>query len=191
MLSITYILYAATLLVAAYSVFRKIVRKDYLEHGRLKWSSSLLQLLIFFGLMCFPYVYNPIEWQFFWEIDITSDPGYVLAGFTLIILGFAVAFGTMFWFGLGRAFGVKTSGIIQSGPYRYSRNPQILGGYLLVIGISMQWPSLYSFGWVILYGVVSHMMILTEEEYLSKQYREAYTQYCKEVPRYLLLRKRG
>ena len=96
----------------------------------------------------------------------------------------------MFWFGLGRAFGVKTSGIIQSGPYRYSRNPQILGGYLLVIGISMQWPSLYSFGWVILYGVVSHMMILTEEEYLSKQYGEAYTQYCKEVPRYLLLRKR-
>ncbi|NCF69480.1 MAG: hypothetical protein GWP61_26305 [Chloroflexi bacterium] len=76
--------------------------------------------------------------------------------FLLIILGFAVAFGTMFWFGLRRAFGFKSNGLICSGPYRYSRNPQILGGYLLVIGVSLQRPSLYALLWTALYAIIGH-----------------------------------
>ena len=106
--------------------------------------------------------------------------------FLLIILGFAVAFGTMFWFGLRRAFGFKSNGLICSGPYRYSRNPQILGGYLLVIGVSLQRPSLYALLWTALYAIIGHMMIRTEEEFLTQQYGAAYTQYCKQVSRYLV-----
>ena len=189
MLLVVYFLFATILLTAAYIVFRRIVRKDYLERGNLTWMSSLLQLLIFAALMYFPCLYNPLEWPWFWKIDISSDPDYVIVGFILIILGFVIAFGTMFWFGLRRAFGILASGIIRSGPYRLSRNPQILGGYLLVIGVSMQWPSLYSLGWVILYGIIGHMMIITEEEYLSIRYGEEYVEYCDEVPRYLGLKR--
>ena len=99
--------------------------------------------------------------------------------------GFVVAFGTMAWFGLRRAFGVQASGLVQSGPYRLSRNPQILGGYLLVLGVALQSPSLYSLGWIILYGIIGHMMIVTEEEYLAREYGTAYERYAEEVPRYL------
>jgi hypothetical protein len=49
----------ATLLMAAYIVFRKLVRRDYLIKGRLTWLSSLLHLLIFAALMCTPYLYIP------------------------------------------------------------------------------------------------------------------------------------
>jgi len=175
--------FVALLLLAAYIVFRKIVRRDYLTKGGLTWLSSLLQLLIFVALMCFPYLYNPPEWPWFWKLD--GATWNFITGFGLIILGFFVAFGTMLWFGLPRAFGFKSSGIIHTGPYRLSRNPQIIGGYLLVIGASLQWSSFYSLLWIALYGITAHMMIVTEEEYLSQQYGASYTQYCEGVARYL------
>lgn len=157
---------------------------NYLVKGNLTWSSSLLQLVVFAGLVCFPYLYNPPNWPSFWNQVVTLGSWYVYLGFGLLILGFVVAFGTMYWFGMRRAFGIQTYGLIRTGPYRFSRNPQIVGGYLLVIGVSLQWPSLYSLGWIMLYGIIGHMMIVTEEEYLKEQYGEAYDQYCEVVPRY-------
>ena len=47
------------LLAFAYVVFRVIVRREYRLHGRLTGWSSILQLLVFAGLMAFPYLVNP------------------------------------------------------------------------------------------------------------------------------------
>jgi protein-S-isoprenylcysteine O-methyltransferase Ste14 len=185
MLPVLYLCFASFLLFSAYIVFRKRVRRDYLERGRLTPLSSLLQLLVFVALMCFPYLYNPPGWDWFWKVDLSTDPWYRAIGLALIIAGFVVAFGTMGWFGLRRAFGVQASGLVQTGTYRFSRNPQILGGYLLVLGVALQWPSLYSLGWIILYGVIAHMMIVTEEEYLTREYGSAYDRYVEDVPRYI------
>lgn len=179
-----YLFSAALLLFAAYVVFRKVVRREYLTKGELSWPVSLLQLLIFIGLMSLPYLFYPPEWANFW--DFGDNPTWnIHLGFFLIVLGFVVAFGTMVWFGMGRAFGRQRAELIHSGPYRWSRNPQILGGYLLVIGTAiLRSPSLYTLSWIILYGVIVHMMILTEEEYLQIQFGEVYDQYCAQVPRY-------
>ena len=182
---VLYLFYASLLLLSAYVVFRKRVRRDYLEQGRLTPLSSFLQLLVFVGLMCFPYLYNPPGWDRFWKVALTTDPWNRVIGLVLIIAGFVVAFGTMGWFGLRRAFGIQASGLVQSGPYHFSRNPQILGGYLLVLGVALQWPSWYSLGWIFLYAIIGHMMIVTEEEYLKREYGTAYDRYVEEVPRYL------
>ena len=82
----------------------------------------------------------------------------------------------MAWFGIGKAFGMNVSELTKQGPYKVSRNPQILGGYLLVIGTTVQWLSQYSFGWVVLYAIIGHWMILTEEEHLSRIYGKEYKQ---------------
>ena len=92
----------------------------------------------------------------------------------------------MAWFGLRRAFGLETQEFISTGLYRITRNPQILGGYLLVIGVAVQWPSWYAVVWIVLYGVIGHWMILSEEEHLQKVFGNEYTLYCEQVPRYLL-----
>jgi protein-S-isoprenylcysteine O-methyltransferase Ste14 len=110
---------------------------------------------------------------------------YQLIGLILIGLGFIVAFGTMAWFGIGKAFGLKVEGITRQGPYKISRNPQILGGYLLVIGTAVQRPSLYALGWLLMYALIAHWMIITEEEHLSRLFGEEYQRYCSQVPRYL------
>jgi protein-S-isoprenylcysteine O-methyltransferase Ste14 len=181
---VLFLVSASLLLLAAFLVFRRSVRRDYLTYGRLTPLSSILQLLLFGAYFCFPYLYNPPEWSWFWMLDGPSGHPMMITGLVLISLGFVLAFGAMFWFGIRRAFGLEVTGLIRSGPYRHSRNPQVLGGYPLVIGSVVQWPSWYALGWVILYAVICHMMIRTEEEHLAAQFGDEYRRFCREVPRY-------
>ena len=181
-----FLLLVFLLLGAAYIVFRVIVRREYCLRGKLTWFISTLQLLIFAGLMGFPYLFNPPEWAVFWSFAGPTSLQQQIVGLVIIILGFVVAFGTMGWFGLRWAFGFETQRLIINGPYRLTRNPQILGGYLLVIGVTVQWFSWYSVAWIAMYGLIGHWMILTEEEHLQRTLGESYKNYCKRVPRYLL-----
>ena len=90
----------------------------------------------------------------------------------------------MFWFGLRRAFGLEVEGIIRIGPYRFTRNPQMLGGWLMVLGVLVYLPSVYNLGWVLIWAVIGHWMVTTEETHLRRVFGEEYEQYCKETPRY-------
>ena len=108
-----------------------------------------------------------------------------ILGLVIILLGFLVAFGTMGWFGMRRAFGVEMKGLISTGSYRFTRNPQILGGYLLIIGVTVQWPSWFMIVWIGLYGMISHWMVINEEEHLRALFGEEYVLYCRKVPGYL------
>ena len=183
--SAVYFRSALLLVVATFVVFRLFVRRDYQRKGRLSPFSGFLELLIWGLYMGFPYIYNPPEWAWFWSSDAPVGMPLRIAGVACILTGLALAFITMFWFGLRRAFRLEVSGLIQSGPYRVSRNPQIVGGSLLVVGSVLLWPSWYALGWALLYGVVAHTMVLTEEEHLRDVYGDAYVVYCERVPRYL------
>ena len=188
---VVYIISAFLLVIAASLVFRIFVRRDYQRKGRLTLLSGFLELLIWALYMGFPYIYNPPEWALFWSRDVPVDTPLRVIGVICIVLGLASAFGTMFWFGLRRAFGLEVNALKQTGPYRVTRNPQIVGGSLLVIGSAVLWPSWYALGWVVLYAVVAHMMVLTEEEHLQKAYGDEYRQYCQQVPRYIGLLKKS
>ena len=179
------------LLLFAHVVFRRIVRRSYSVHGRLSGLASVLQLLVFAAYMSFPCLFNPPEWLWFWRVPESSNRLLFLSGFVVTCLGFVVAFGTMGWFGMAKAFGLNPEGLTRRGPYRISRNPQILGGYLLVIGTSLQWPSVYSLGWLLMYAIIGHWMVITEEEHLLRVFREDFERYCTEVPRYLGRRPTG
>jgi protein-S-isoprenylcysteine O-methyltransferase Ste14 len=176
-------LFSAILLISlAYFVFRVIVRRDYREKRRLSPLSSLLELLVWGLLIGFPYLYNPEDWPYFWLFSSTMIQ---IIGLAAIILGMSLAFGVMLWFGLRRAMGLEVNQLINHGPYRLSRNPQILGGFIMIFGVALQWLSLYSLGWIIIYAAIAHLMVITEEEHLTRIFGEAYLQYCEDVPRYL------
>lgn len=181
----TYLSLGLLLLLCAYSVFRIIVRRDYREYGRLNWLASVLQLLVFLAYFCFPYLFNPPDWPWFWEQSGQTSSIVHWAGLGLICAGLLLAFGTMAWFGIRKAFGLHAEGLTRKGPYKISRNPQILGGYLLVLGVFIQWISLFGLGWVLMYAIISHWMVITEEEHLERVFGEDYKAYCSEVPRYL------
>lgn len=181
-----YLILTLILLSGAYYVFKKMVLQDYIQRGKLTKLSSSLQLAVFAGLMSFPYLFNPPEWPWVWRLAGPTSMAQQILGFLLILLGLLVAFGTMAWFGIQRAFGMQVNGLVCQGPYRFSRNPKILGGYLLVIGTTIQWPSWYGATWIALYGIIGHWMIVTEEEHLRSIFGAAYTKYCAQTPRYLI-----
>lgn len=187
---LVYLAAAVLLVVAALVVFRVFVRRDYQQKGRLTTFTSLLELLVWGGYMSFPYLYNPPEWILFLSPDVPVGETLRIIGIICILAGLITAFGTMFWFGPYRAFGLEVNKLIQSGPYQYSRNPQIVLGSLLVIGTFILWPSWYALGWVVMYGIVSHIMVVVEEEHLQDVYGDEYMGYCKQVPRYLGLLRR-
>lgn len=89
--------------------------------------------------------------------------GILLAG-----AGFFLTAGTMFRFGLPRAFGWKVDRLRQAGPYRPTRKAQIVGVCVWAAGMVILWPSGYAAGLLLLLAVPAHTMVVTEEEHLSR-----------------------
>jgi len=175
-----YLISAFLLLVAAFVFFRFFGRRDYRRKGRLTLFSLLVETLIFFLWGGFPYIYGPSDWPAVQVGPILEAMGWIsLAG------GLGIMFTAMAGLGLRRALGQESKVLKQTGFYRVSRNPQIVGCALYGIGFALLWPSWYALGWVILFAAMAHMMVLTEEEHLRHVHGEEYVRYCARVPRYL------
>jgi protein-S-isoprenylcysteine O-methyltransferase Ste14 len=180
--------YAASVLLlvfGAFVIFRRVVRRCYEQHRRLTPFPFFLQLLIWGMFLAFPTIYNPFNWA--WSqsdtsrgIPVLGAVGWACAGMGLAIL--VLAFGRL---GLPRSCGQEAKRLEISGLYRLTRNPQLVGGTLLIVGYVVLWPSWYALGWGILYAIMAHMMVLTEEAHLHAVHGEAYAEYCRRVPRYL------
>lgn len=182
---ITYLIAAIFLLVAAFIVFRVIVRHDYLQRGRLTLMSTMLESIIWLPYFSFPYIYNPPSWAAFWLPDQTVHPLLRYIGIFLIVAGFVLGLLAMAALGFRRAFGQEVNVLKQNGLYALTRNPQIVLFSLLIAGVALRWPSWYALGWVIFFAAMIHLMVLTEEEHLRQAFGEEYARYCKRVPRYL------
>ena len=80
----------------------------------------------------------------------------------------------------------RTKHLMTDGPYRFSRNPMLLGIYLYDIGILL-W--LYSPWPLIVFAVEVILLTLqvrSEEKRLEADFGDEYREYKKKVPRYLL-----
>jgi len=182
MQTVVYFLLFVFFIVEAYWVFRIVVRRDYLRLNRLSVSTSLIELLLWCFYMVYPSLYSPEDWALFWLH--TETPAQII-GLVLIVIGALMAFGTMAWFGIRRAMGLQVDRLVTNGVYRFSRNPQITGGALMALGAALQSGTWYALGWLLVYGVMGHLMVITEEEHLLAVYGEEYRQYCQKTPRYL------
>jgi len=180
-----YLISAFILLAAAFVIFRILVRREYQRQHRLTRFTSFLELLIWVLFVFFPCIYNPSDWLWPWFADTPVSPVLRIIGLVSITLGIAVAVVAMVALGMRTTFGRKAEMLEQTGLYRVSRNPQLVGGGLMVIGCVVLWLSWYALGWVMLYGIIGHIMVLTEEEHLRDVYGEEYVRYCERVPRYL------
>jgi protein-S-isoprenylcysteine O-methyltransferase Ste14 len=181
-----YIIFAILLLGLSFFVFRVLVRKDYQNKGRTTWITIILETLIFALHANFSYLFIPAVWPHFPALP--SNNLQLSIGSSLICIGIITTLIAMISLGFKRLFGQESDSIKQSGFYRFTRNPQLLTYGIAVIGFALLWPSWYSFSWIFLYGLIAHMMIITEEEYLHKMHGDAYEQYCKRVPRYIKIK---
>jgi protein-S-isoprenylcysteine O-methyltransferase Ste14 len=171
---------AFLVLVAIVVIFRVIVRRDYLQRGRLTPVSSASEWLVVIIWVSFSYFYLPADWPMI-HVGLILR----LAGLVMVTLGVLTMLFSLVWLGLRRSHGLETDTLIQSGPYRLTRNPQIVGFSLGMIGFVMVWPSWHMMMSLLLYVVLFHLMVLTEEEHLRSKYGNEYLRYCEQAPGYL------
>jgi protein-S-isoprenylcysteine O-methyltransferase Ste14 len=77
---------------------------------------------------------------------------------------------------------------VIDGPYRYSRNPQWVGLFMVLFGLAIFANSILLVILVVLVGLTYHIQILEEEKLCRAKYGESYEEYLQDVPRYLFFK---
>ena len=177
------LLLLAVLLASAFFVFAR-VRSDYRSLGRLSRPIAILQVTYFCAYALSSYV--------FLDSGLSHiNTGGLLFPFALVLMiwgSLLVVFSMPF---LGRrSFGREVGSLRMSGLYQYSRNPQLVGGFLFIVGYAMLWPSWQGALWAGLWLVIAHLMARGEEAHLESVFGDEYREYCLRTPRYLGLPKK-
>jgi protein-S-isoprenylcysteine O-methyltransferase Ste14 len=175
----------AALLAAGLALFRGPVRSDYRACGRLRAVTGLLEWVLALAIFAFPYLFNPPCWPLVWSCPSTVPTWARVLGLALIAVGALLSFGSMAWLGLRRSTGLQVNVVLERGPYRWTRNPQVLFGLGMILGVVCLWPSAYALGWLVASMILFHALVLTEEEHLLRVHGGTYRDYCRRVPRYL------
>ena len=127
-----------------------------------------------------------------WVVSLPFMPASVPADwiggivFVLALALFAWAIATMTRAGSNVPTNLPTTTIVETGPYRFTRNPIYLGMFLGLVGLAIAFDSLWllvmlvPFTLAIRYGVVAR-----EEAYLERKFGDAYRQYRARVRRWL------
>lgn len=175
-----YLLFYFLLLSSGILVFRVIVRRAYRNYGRLGVAPATIQAVLFFVYGGFPVLYLEKDWPAVYVNRFQRVLGLILlyGGLVLLLYGIILL-------GFLRSVGGGKPALVQAGLYRYTRNPQALACGSYVLGFTILWPSWYAAGWAILYGILIHIMVLTEEENLRRRHGTQYEAYCRQVPRYI------
>lgn len=79
-----------------------------------------------------------------------------------------------------------TKKMIIHGPYRYVRNPMLIGVNFILVGEAFLLRSGDIFIWMVLFVFINTIyFIMKEEPDLLKKFGDEYAEYCKHVPRWI------
>jgi protein-S-isoprenylcysteine O-methyltransferase Ste14 len=172
------LLLLAALLAAAFLVFTR-VRSEYETHGRLSRRVAVLQVAFFCVYALASYTFLDSRLSRVNTANLAFPVSVVLMLIGVLLVLFSMPF-------LGRrSFGREVGRLRTSGLYRYSRNPQLVGGFMFIVGYAMLWPSLPGALWASLWLVIAHLMVRAEEARLQQVFGDEYRDYCAHTPRYL------
>ena len=79
-----------------------------------------------------------------------------------------------------------TTTIVESGPYRFTRNPIYVAMFLALIGLAVAFDSLWPFITLVLFAlVIRYGVVAREEAYLERKFGDVYRGYRSRVRRWL------
>jgi len=139
------------------------------------WALAVLAGLALNWLMPLPFV--PVMLPAGWL-------GAVVFALALLLVAWAIA--TITRTGSNVPTSLPTTTIVETGPYRFTRNPIYLGMFVGLAGLAVAFDSLWllatlaPFALVIRYGVVAR-----EEAYLERKFDDVYRHYRARVRRWL------
>lgn len=175
---------AATVVTAARLTRR--VEHDYGSRGRLSPGTSALAYALYLAHAALTVAVSRRSPR---PLRLGREPS--------VALGSALALSGSLLFGAGvREFrsleqvsGVETGRLVTTGPYRYSRNPQVVGWGLALLGAALAGRSPGALLLVTAFFLVHRRYFAVEEGHLERVFGEEYRRYRAGTPRLLGLPK--
>jgi protein-S-isoprenylcysteine O-methyltransferase Ste14 len=127
-----------------------------------------------------------------WLVPLPFLPAGLAAGwlgamvFVLALALFAWAIATITGAGSNVPTNLPTTAIVESGPYRFTRNPIYLGMFLGLIGLAIAFDNLWLLMMLLPFALVIHYGVVAREEaYLERKFGDVYRGYRSRVRRWL------
>ncbi len=108
-----------------------------------------------------------------------------VAFLTIGVTFFTLAIIRLGTFSLRVGLAQEETALRTTGVYRFSRNPMLLGLYLMALGSALYVQCPINWILVIIALTVHHKIILAEEVFLQSRFGEQWIRYRQNVPRYL------
>jgi len=81
---------------------------------------------------------------------------------------------------------MPTTAIVETGPYRFTRNPIYLGMFAGVFGLAVAFNTLWLLGILVVFAlVIRYGVVAREEAYLERKFGDTYRNYRSRVRRWL------
>jgi protein-S-isoprenylcysteine O-methyltransferase Ste14 len=141
-----------------------------------------LPLIAAYGVYVYPLValwgpYDPLG-----DHAFRTGPFSAALAVTLIVAGRVITLASVV--SIRGATPTLTSPLHTSGPFRYSRNPGLVGMYLFVAGLWLAAPSSIMLAGIAIYIGHMHFKVRMEENFLENRFGEPYLDYCRRTSRY-------
>lgn len=108
-----------------------------------------------------------------------------LTGAALIVGGRAVALAAVVTIRRDNEQSGNSFRLHTAGPFRWSRNPGLLGMYAFVLGLWLTAPSAAMLLGIVLYVLYMHLKVCMEEDFLVRKFGNSYLAYRLRTGRYL------
>jgi len=147
------------------------------------------------GKILFKYrSYTPLPFIFCMILFMEPNLFSIVAGLCVVIIGEAIRVWSVGYAGseTRTTSGVGGSNLVTQGPYSIIRNPLYWGNIMIYSGFGIMSNALFPYLLIIafLYFVFQYyLIIINEEEYLKKTYKEEFIEYCKHVKRFFPISK--
>jgi len=184
-----YVLYTAPIALTVFAALILLrVKKVYREKKPLSLALSIGWWILdtaWTGMVALSSIHSvwplPLE-----EKGSLAGGAVLLASGTLLTLAGAAEFHSV-----RRVSGMEVSKLITTGIYGWSRNPQFLGFYLALLGISLMGRSGYAVLLTAVAVIYCHYYIVrVEEPYLEHLFGKEYVKYKLKTPRYVGMPRR-
>ncbi len=124
-------------------------------------------------------------WGCVWPLAIPPLVAYTVGAITAVA-GAALYGAARLCFGSFRqTWGLTLDRLVTNGVYRYSRNPQMVGWLLILIGVGVAGRSGGALLLAAVYALSCLVWIPVEERILERRFGDEYRRYRNAVPRYL------
>lgn len=126
----------------------------------------------------------------FGEIQLINELFSLIIGLIFLIVSLIISGASLFYLGDSWRVGViedQKTELITSGIYQYTRNPYFVSYLVMFFAYIILLQNILFPGLLIVAIFFVHRMILREEKYLKSQHLDAFSQYKKKVPRYIIL----